>query len=266
MPLSLPSTLSPSKLSRFVQCPLSFRFAYIDRLPEPSSIPQVRGTLVHKALELLFDSAQGTDRTRETAQESLRLAWETITVSDEYTGLALDEAAAAHLLDDAAVLVGRYFSLEDPATVHVVGLELDMHATLDGVELRGIIDRLDDLGDGKLAVVDYKTGRAPLPDRSRSSLTGVYFYAMLCEEVLGKRPVEVRLMYLKDEVVLVESPTEQGMRGARQRALAVWSAISRACATEDFRPSPSALCKTCAFRPQCPAFAGAAPTPDKATA
>ena len=63
MPLSLPSTLSPSKLSRFVQCPLSFRFAYIDRLPEPSSIQQVRGTLVHKALELLFGSAQGTDRT-----------------------------------------------------------------------------------------------------------------------------------------------------------------------------------------------------------
>ena len=265
MPFSLPSTLSPSKLSRFVQCPLSFRFAYIDRLPEPSSIQQVRGTLVHKALELLFASAQGTDRTREAAQESLQLAWETITASDEYTGLALDEAASQQLLDDAAVLVGRYFSLEDPATVHDVGRELDMHATVEGVELRGIIDRLDDLGDGKLAVVDYKTGRAPLPDRSRSSLTGVYFYAMLCEEVLGKRPVEVRLMYLKDEVVLVESPQNRGCAAACERALAVWSAISRACETEDFRPSPSALCKTCAFRPLCPAFVDVGPTADKAT-
>ncbi|MGD0743187.1 MAG: PD-(D/E)XK nuclease family protein [Acidimicrobiales bacterium] len=266
MPLTLPSTLSPSKLSRFVQCPLSFRFAYVDQLPEPSSIQQVRGTLVHKALELLFSSALGAGRTREAAQESLELAWEAITSSDEFTGLALDEAGSQRLLEDARQLVGRYFSLEDPTAVLDVGLELDLRTTIEGVQLRGIIDRLDDLGDGRLAVVDYKTGRAPLPGRSRSSLTGVYFYAMLCEEVLGTRPSEVRLMYLRDEVVLVESPSEQGMRGVRQRALAVWQAIGRACATEDFRPSPSALCKTCAFQSRCPAFAGATPASEGATA
>ena len=68
MSLSLPSSLSPSKLARFVQCPLAFRYAYIDRLPEPSSIQQVRGTLVHRALELLFSSAQGNNRTRATRE------------------------------------------------------------------------------------------------------------------------------------------------------------------------------------------------------
>ena len=266
MPLPLPSTLSPSKLARFVQCPLAFRYAHIDRLPEPSSVQQVRGTLVHKALEFLFSSAQGPERSRERARESLTAAWGEISESEEFTGLALDDAASRHLLDDAAELLERYFSLEDPTTVHDVGLELDLHATLDGVKLRGIIDRLDDLGGGQLAVVDYKTGRAPLSERSRSSLAGVYFYAMLCEEVLGTRPKEVRLMYLRDEVVLVESPTDQGMRGVRQRALAVWDAIGRACTSGDFRPSPSALCKTCAFQPLCPAFGGAAPATNKATA
>jgi putative RecB family exonuclease len=73
-------------------------------------------------------------------------------------------------------------------------------------------------------------------------------------------------MYLRDEVVLVESPTDQGMRGVRRRALAVWEAIGRACTAEDFRPSPSALCKTCGFQPLCPAFAGAAPATNEATA
>jgi putative RecB family exonuclease len=266
MPLSLPSTLSPSKLARFVQCPLAFRYAHIDRFPEPSSVQQVRGTLVHRSLELLFSSAQGADRTRERALQSLSTAWDEVSESDEYTGLALDDVGSRRLVDDAAVLIGQYFALEDPTSVHDVGLELDLRTTLGGVELRGIIDRLDDLGGGELAVVDYKTGRAPPPDRSRSSLAGVYFYAMLCEEVLGKRPQEVRLMYLRDEIVLAESPTEQGMRGVRQRALAVWAAIDRACAAEDFRPSPSALCKTCAFQPLCPAFTGAKPTADEATA
>jgi putative RecB family exonuclease len=266
MPLPLPSTLSPSKLARFVQCPLAFRYAHIERLPEPSSVQQVRGTLVHRALELLFSSAQSTGRTRARAREALSAAWDDVAVSEEFTGLALDDDAVRRLRDDASELVDRYFLLEDPTGVHEVGLELDLRASVGGVELRGIIDRLDDLGDGALAVVDYKTGRAPDPNRSRQSLAGVYFYAMLCEEVLGTRPREVRLMYLRDEVVLVESPTEQGMRGVRQRALAVWEAIGRACATEDFRPSPSALCKTCAFQSRCPAFATVAPSVNEATA
>ncbi|MGD0219357.1 MAG: PD-(D/E)XK nuclease family protein [Acidimicrobiales bacterium] len=266
MPLPLPSTLSPSKLARFVQCPLAFRYAHIDRIPEPSSIQQVRGTLVHRALELLFKSATGAERTRARAEEALTAAFAELPISEEFTGLALDDADTLRLHEDASELITRYFSLEDPTTVHEVGLELDLHATVEGVELRGIIDRLDDLGEGALAVVDYKTGRAPLPDRSRTSLGGVYFYAVLCEEVLGTRPAEVRLMYLRDEVVLVESPTAQGVRGARQRALAVWAAIDRACETGDFRPSPSPLCKTCAYQALCPAFGGEAPAANEATA
>ena len=67
-------------------------------------------------------------------------------------------------------------------------------------------------------------------------------------------------MYLRDQVVLVERPNEQSMRGLRQRARAVWAAIERACSEEDFRPSPSPLCRHCAFQPACPAFGGTLPT------
>ena len=83
------------------------------------------------------------------------------------------------------------------------------------------------------------------------------FYAFLCEQTLGIRPSEVRLMYLKDQVVVVDSPTDQSMRGLTQRASAVWSAIERACDREDFRPNPTPLCKSCAFQTLCPAFNGA---------
>jgi putative RecB family exonuclease len=80
----------------------------------------------------------------------------------------------------------------------------------------------------------------------------------LCEENLGRAPVEVRLMYLKDRVVLVQSVTEQAVRSSRVRALAVWSAIERACDAGVFRPNPSPLCRFCAFQSLCPVFATAA--------
>ena len=102
--------------------------------------------------------------------------------------------------------------------------------------LRGIIDRLDRLSDGTLAVVDYKTGRAPRAEQSRSRLSAVQLYALLCEHVLGTRPTVVRLIYLRDRIVVSADATDQSLRGVHQRARAIWAAIERACERNDFRP------------------------------
>ena len=68
--------------------------------------------------------------------------------------------------------------------------------------------------------------------------------------------MSVRLLYLKDPVVIDSDPSEQALRGLKQRTSAVWSAIERACEDEDFRPKPSGLCKWCHFQEFCPAFGG----------
>ena len=104
------------------------------------------------------------------------------------------------------------------------------------MRLRGIIDRLDLAPDGGLVVVDYKTGRAPSERFERGSMGGVQTYALLCESVLGRAPAEVRLLYLRQPVAISAVPSEQTIRGQRKRAVAVWSAIERACDAEDFRP------------------------------
>jgi putative RecB family exonuclease len=248
----LPATLTPSKMSRFMSCPLSFRLSYLDRLPEPSTLEQVRGTIVHRALQLLFANG-AAERDVERALEALDEAFHEPALREEVGALHLDEQATRRLQQEAGALVKSYFALEDPREVHPIGLELDVRVRVDEVELRGIIDRLDRLEDGTVVVVDYKTGRSPRPERSRSRLGGVHFYAFICEQLLGQRPREVRLMYLKDQVVVVESPTDQSMRGLRQRVMAIWEAIERACKSGDFRPNPSPLCRSCAFKDRCPA-------------
>ena len=54
MALPVPYGLSPSKVESFKSCALAFRFSAIHRLPEPPSPYATKGTLVHRALELLF--------------------------------------------------------------------------------------------------------------------------------------------------------------------------------------------------------------------
>jgi len=256
MTLPLPSSLSPSKLTAFKDCPLAFRFAAIDRLPEAPSPATVKGTLVHRALELLFWDHQRGARNAAAAHDALARAWEEMQDDPDLVELALGEDQRRAFLADAASLVDGYLRLEDPDAVDAVGVELTMEAHVGGLLLRGIIDRLDVTPEGEFIVVDYKTGRVPSVLQEQARLGGVQFYALLCEQVLGRRPVQVRLLYLRQPVIIEAEPSDQSLRGTRQRTAAVWTAIERACAQEDFRPRPSALCNWCSFRDRCPAWAG----------
>ena len=261
MSLPLPSSLSPSKVATFKDCALAFRFSVIDHLPEPASPWASKGTLVHRGLERLFSKVPVGSRTPAAAQHQLGLAWDELRSHPEFAGLELDGAGEAEFLADAARLVGNYFELEDPDRVHAIGIELMLEAQLGTLRLRGVIDRLELDAQGELVVTDYKTGRAPGVVHENTRLGGVQFYAFLCEQVLGRRPARVQLLHLNEPLAIVSVPTPQSIRGLRTRASAVWSAVERACATEDFRPKPSRLCDWCAFRPRCPAFAPEAVPP-----
>ncbi len=258
MALETPRTLSPSKASAFTDCPLAFRYSIIDRLPEPPSPHAVKGTLVHAALERLFWEELPGGRTTDKAIEALEAAWEHIQHDPEFVGLGLDGDQAREFRADAEVLVSNYFRIEDPNEVRAIGVELGLETQIGSMVLRGIIDRLDLTADGELVVVDYKTGRAPGAQFEKSRLNGVHTYALLCERVFGRAPSQVKLLYLRDPVAIVATPTEQSIRGHRARTTAVWSAIERACEREDFRPRPSGLCNYCSFQDLCPAFAATA--------
>ena len=255
MALEPPRTLSPSKVAAFTDCALAFRFATIDRLPEPPSPWSTKGTLVHAALERLF-LLEPAARTLAAALTCLDEAFTALRTDAEYTELHLSPDDEAAFLDDAERLVRQYFTLEDPTCVHPIGLELMLDAELGGVRVRGIIDRLELDDDGELVVVDYKTGKAPPERYENGRLDGVQFYSLLCERNFGRRPARVKLLYLADPLEISTRPSDQSTRAIERKVGAIWNAVERACAREDFRPKPSRLCDYCAFRPYCPAFGG----------
>jgi putative RecB family exonuclease len=257
---SLPYSLSPSSISSFKECPLAFRFSYLDRLPEPPSAAASKGTLVHRALELLM-CRPTSDRTVDAALADLDRARAELSEHPEFADLELTDEERARFHLDAEQLVRRYFELEDPTTVNPIGLELKLQADLGSVRVRGIIDRLELDADGELVVTDYKTGRVPSEFFEAKSLGGVHMYAVLCEEMLGRRPARVQLLYLSKPEAIIATPTEQSCRGTQRKATALWTAIEKACTKDDFRPNPGRLCDFCAFKAYCPAFGG---DPDQA--
>ena len=222
----------------------------------------VKGTLVHSALERLF-ALDPAERNLSNAQVCLAEARVAIETDPEWIELALDDQLEPKFMAEASSLVDKYFQLEDPSTITPVGLEMQLEFDLDGIFLRGIIDRLEENAAGELIITDYKTGRAPAPAFQKARLGGVHFYSLLCERVLGRRPARVQLLFLGQPVVIDTVPTDQSTRQLENKLRAVWSAIETGCEREDFRPKPSKLCSWCDYQKWCPEFGG---DPSKARA
>jgi putative RecB family exonuclease len=251
----VPTSLSPSRVESFTSCPMAFRFASIEKLPEPPSPHATKGSLVHRVLELLFMNAPA-QRTIADATVAFQRAVDEYRTDPEFVQLGLDASQQQAFVDDAWTLVEAYYAMEDPGAIREIGVELRLEAQVGDLALRGIIDRLELDPDGRLVVTDYKTGRAPGLRYEQSRLSGVHFYSFLCESVFGQRPAAIRLMYLRTGETITATPSAQSVKFITTRTTAVWRAVEKACLSDNFQPRPGALCKTCAFQPWCPSFGG----------
>ncbi|RPD44704.1 PD-(D/E)XK nuclease family protein [Hymenobacter sediminis] len=183
--------LSPTALNQYLNCNLQFYFQRVARFRENDEVeealgPDGFGTVVHEALEeLLTPFAQTIRRQTVNAQAPpltaadipglVKLAPVMIAKAlrkEEDGRHARADEGLNHVLGQVAgQLVRRYLEslLEQPDTLplQIQGLEEELHATVfvplpNGeklpVRLLGKADRVDQYPDGRLRVVDYKTG------------------------------------------------------------------------------------------------------------
>jgi len=253
--------LSPSRAADFKQCPLLFRFRTIDKLDGPPSPAAARGTLVHEVLEHLFE-LPAAERTPEAALALLQPRWASLV--EERPELATMIEDDETLTEDgwftaAGTLVERWFTLENPQFLEPAERELYVETEVDGLTLRGYVDRLDIAPDGSMRVVDYKTGRSPREAFEGKALFQMKFYALVLWRQRGVIPKLLQLVYLGNGEIVRYEPDEHDLLGLERNVQAVWQAIVRASETGDWRPRVSKLCDWCDFKELCPEFGGTPP-------
>jgi putative RecB family exonuclease len=262
LPPPVRGSLSPSRAADFKTCPLLYRFRCIDHLPETPSRVATRGTLVHAVLESLFD-LPAAGRTLAAAQALVPSAWQRVLdEAPEVAALFADDVDGAELaswLESAAGLVENYFKLEDPTRLEPAAREERVEIIVDGLRLRGYVDRVDVSPAGDIRIVDYKTGASPREAFEAKALFQMKFYALVLWRTRGVVPRQLRLMYLADTDTLSYQPEADELERFERTLRAIWAAIERATQTGDFRPSPSRLCEWCAHQALCPAFGGTPP-------
>lgn len=255
------AALSPSRAADFKQCPLLYRFRVVDRLPSPPSPAAARGTLVHAVLERLFDLPADA-RTPDAAAALVEPQWLRLVEEEPELAVMLEsdeERTQASWFAEAVALIETWFTLEDPTRLEPFDREMYVETEVDGLTLRGIVDRLDVAPDGAIRIVDYKTGRSPSEHFERKALFQMRFYALVVWRLRGVVPQILQLVYLGNKEVVRYSPDEHDLLATERNIQALWAAIRLAAETGDWRPRTSRMCDWCDYKALCPAWGGTPP-------
>lgn len=264
MPAAKPKLprLSPSRINTFLGCPMKYRFQYLESVPTLPSDAMVRGSFVHRVLELLL-GRESSERTLEAARSDFDTAKREFEVREDFRLLALDPTETEEFWESSRECVRAYYRIERPIDANIVELEKWITAPLGEFEVGGYIDRLERDARG-LVVSDYKTG-APKPERfSGDYLRQLTYYALMCESQLEETPHSVRIYYLgggKDEYprdarIVSKAVTPESLGEVRETARRVYGEIETGKSTGNFATNVTKLCEWCDYQQWCPAHGG----------
>lgn len=140
--LTPPPYLSPSAIGTFRQCPQKFKLSRIDKLSEPPTWHTHLGTFVHDVLEHMYQQSPDV-RTVEGVRSLAAERWAAGGWQEKVESLeeARKLGPIAKFKTQAFDCMKNLFVLENPADTEFDGMEHNVAASVEGVQLKGIIDR-----------------------------------------------------------------------------------------------------------------------------
>lgn len=251
------SVYSHSRISSFENCPLRYRYRYIDEIKrDVEGVEAFVGKVVHEVLEALYtDPARARaagagafirlfqDIWQRRLTPAVRIVRENMTIED-YRALG-------------ARCVESFYRRHHPFEGgEVLGCEIKVEFSLDREDryrMLGFIDRVDRLAPGVLEIHDYKTGGLPRAGALKTDRQLALYEMAVRERWEDVKEVRHVWHYLAHEKEFVEIRTRDDLGRTR---LATIKAIQSIEAMTEFPARRSPLCSWCEYRDICPEWEG----------
>ncbi len=247
--------LSASDIDLYRTCPLKYKFARVFAIPQEPTINQRFGILIHQVLERFHSEAlQASSRDQGAGPQDggpdhaggLGRLLALFEAGWRRTGFGASDDELQYR-DRAVAALARYHERHLHSGSRPVWLERSFAFAIGPHSLRGRVDRVDELSDGRYELIDYKTGE-------RRSGPGEDVQLALYR--LGARAawqVDAGLgsywYVLEDERVPI-APKPDDAKRVERTVLEVGTGIE----AQDFEPRPSyEICSWCDYRLICPA-------------
>lgn len=246
------ASYSPSKLAQYMQCPLKYRFQYVDGIKkEEEGIEAFVGSRVHETLERMLTLKTDFDRepSYELAEELFRKAWD----EKYHPAVVIRESDVTP--DDykrrGLMMLRNYFEIEP---LHDFGELLDLEQRLNfhvgEHSINGIVDRLQRDG-GKLHVIDYKTSKGQMSQAQADEDRQLALYELGLRQLYPDiEEIELHWYMLAHREVVTSIRDAEARRRLEDQISYLIEEIESAL---DFRPKESTLCGWCDYSAECAA-------------
>jgi putative RecB family exonuclease len=241
-----------SRIKCFHQCPLRYRYRYLQGLKETfRSIESYLGNAVHDVLEWLYKQRDlGAVTDESTMLDRFASSWssnrdETVTI------IRIEDEDETYLKLGREMLVRFFHGTFAKDRSETVSLEQRLSVRLsDSIDFTGFADRVGRTEQGRLFVIDYKTSKNEGDGSEFSEGLQAPLYAACVLRNHGEDEALAGYHYLRHGTTRWQQVDNDRATGLLERFLDL---ANEAEAAGDFPARPGILCAWCGFNAQCPA-------------
>lgn len=239
---SEPLTLSPSAVMGYRACPQQYLFQKLWSIEGEAKATWTFGRVIHATIRrAVAELKKGRKLPFEEVRRIYETEWSAIGYEDDYQEQEYKRDGLEQLETFYATLCEAQLEiLEQEKT-----FELDLE---NNVIVKGRIDQINSLGRKDVEIVDYKTGKAKKDSEANKDLQ-LSIYAIAAKEIFEVNPVRLVFHYLQD------NKRQATTRSAKQltEAQKVVQEVAAEIRASEFAAKPGFQCRSCAYRPICPA-------------
>ncbi|MBI2034962.1 MAG: ATP-dependent helicase [Candidatus Levybacteria bacterium] len=241
--------VSYSQLQTFDICPLHYKLKYILKLPSSPSPALSFGTTMHSLLKTIYQLGFPKQQiAAETISELIDKHW----IPGGYESKAHEESAKSTA---SRVLIDYMKQNSDEKTIPSE-TEYSFKFPLEKYTVVGRFDRIDKKEDGKIEIIDYKTGNNMPDEKKLKNDLQLTLYALAATQIrdplFGQQPEDIllTLYYIEKNKRISTVRTKEQLEEAKNLILQKVDAISKS----EFRCSGSNLCAHCEYKMLCSTY------------
>lgn len=235
----LASTLSASAIDNYKLCPLRFKLDRDWRIPGEVSAALQYGASMHRVLRTYYDSIKaGRPKSDPEILQLFRDDLRSEAIADPYQHDLYEQQGIAQL---------KEFLANPESHPEVLHTEEYFNIKVGATTLVGRIDRMDRAGDGRIVIVDYKTGKPKSQEDADESLQ-LSLYALAAREKWGYVPERLAFHNLDGNTLISTVRTVIQLEESRIEV----EKIAGKIAEGNFEPKIGYHCNSCAYRGICP--------------